>query len=388
VEGGGHVAYLHTSDPKAFKRTVSTFAWPDLNESPEGAPVAVGTNLSLAQTTVLDSVGPNGHEQTLATTIFLGNVTGRVTAPGAPMKIIPIQAAALGGLADLLARGYQENSYPEIIIHYMPQTTTVTPGSFIMTYFNDPAQYVSDSSALGNPGLQDITATNNSVVTSVWRPCTFKPVIQAAQKNLMIADGADARLECQGLFVLAGVSGIEPGLTYGSLFGEFRVRYKAPRLTRDLTFPSEGLLTMSWVGYVATGGEPIILNSVGVSPVWSRDGALGGSIGGQEPSTVYCGSIISMTGASSINYYYSDRGQDRSLAVGMPIYLKAARVTLAGVDQMTLTLFATYESSVEDGSESTLTGESSPFQFTWAANGVITTEVVCDVRSVILETDD
>lgn len=387
-DGPRHITFYKATAKLDYDQHRQANAWPNFSDpssSVEDAPVAIGTNLSLHEATVLDGVDKRGHTQRIATSIFLGYVSGDNTAQGGCMGVYPISATALGGMLELFSMGFQEISFNKLNIHYVNSNTTAVPGQFIISYFEDTALFPADTSSLGIGGIQDTVATSKSMVCSVWRPATYSPILQPQQSKSFTTEAGDARLETQGLLVVQAVSAIAADVVYGTLWLEIEAKIKAPRLSRQIRFPVEGFLSMIFTAYAATGGNPIIANSIAGPATWSTAGGLA-LTGPADPTCLWVGSLRATTGATP-PFFIPEDGRTIGFIPGMPVYLRSSRVVLGVTDQQTISMFASYEAASTDGTESNQPGELSPGQYAYTTTGVYTFTLVMHVRRIVYDGD-
>lgn len=379
VSGSGHYSFDKTSSRQVYSRAQQASKWPRLHETEEDAPVSIGTDISFAKTTVLDTVDKHGHAQEITTTVFLGFVQGDSTTVGGCMGVHPIYPAAYGGMVELLSEGYQYVDVTDVVFHYVNSNTTGVTGQFLMSYFSDPSMYAADNSSMGLTGINDAIATDNSCAVSVWRGYSFAPKLQSITTNQQVAAAGDGTLETKGLLVLQQVTGIQAGVVYGTLWAEVRVKYSMPRLTKSVRFPVTDSLDVIWTGFVSAAGNPIILNSVASTAQWQVAGSLG-PIGANDPTYVYTGYLLSIVG-SPPTYYTTSEGSSSTFVVGMPMYFRSDRIFIP-TDQQTLSMFLTWDAACSDGIEGNITGGMSPFQFCYDTAGAITSTLHFRVKRV------
>lgn len=370
-------AYVHTTNLSAYKSHVEQERWPVLHEEKAHAPVAEGTDITFAKTTLFDGVGKDGHESRVATTIFLGYVQGDNTVEGGCLGIYPLGPSAIGGFTELLSQGYQAVKFSRAALHYVPACPTNTPGQFLMSYYDDIAAFEGGAGALGSEGLNDAIATNNAAAVTVWSAHTLEPLLSAAQRQYMTTDGGDARLEIQGIFVLQQITGITSSTTYGTLWLEVEVHLKAPRLSRELVFPVSDTMTLTWAAHAAPVSTPIYFNSVASTVTWAVGGPAG-PISQTDPVYIWPATIIAVTSGSPPQYYTEDIGSNASFAAGSPLFLRSERVDT----QQTLTLFTTLQGAMGWADDSGTAGTAQPHQLLYATPATYTGALSLRVRRI------
>ncbi len=378
---GYRAHYDKTAHLPTYEKQVKKERWPILHEEKALAPVAEGTDMTFARTSVFEGVGKSGHETRVSTTVFLDFVVGKSTTLGGCMGLFPLAPSALGGFTELMAQGYQASRFRTATLHYVPSCPTDTTGQILVTYYDDPAAYTGGSAALGSGGLNDSVSTNQSAAITVWSAHSLTPTLNNNQKSYMTADGGDARLETQGLFVVQQVAGITSGVTYGTLWLEVEADFRMPRLNRTIAFPITDGMTITWTAAVVASSAPMYFNSTGGQVGWTLTGAFG-PISATDPTYIYCGYVTAVT-ATPPDYYTEDDGATSSFSVGAPFFLRSERV--AG--QQTLTIFKTYEACLNWSDDTAVAGTLPPGQLGNAVAGTYSGSLGLVVRRIPYNND-
>lgn len=388
IQGISHSFELHT-DPAQYASAASSRAWPDLKMENANAPVAVGTNISFAEDSLLQSVGKEGYQTRFATTLFLGYVIGYGAVEGGCLGIYPLSPAALGGMPELQSLGFQQMRIRNVIIHYVASNTTAIPGQILLSHRTDTALYSSGANSVGQPAINSSIATGNCSSCTVWTNDTLPVRLGPAQPTFLIASGGNSRLETDGAIVvqqIVGIAGtVAAPITYGTLWLELEMDMRQPYLDRSVRYPVTGTMSAIWTGYGTTDGQPLLANSTAGTATWTVSGNFG-PIGVTDPTYIWVGFVLDVVG-SAVNYFTPQEGTDEAVTPGMPIYMRSSRVDLP-TQQQTLTFFDTYAAAVGDGTESALPGELAPQQFAWRTTTTLTATVRMSVRRVAYAGDD